>query len=244
MLNGVFFPKIEPLWDNVEKYSGDRGATNNVTIWRIGVACWTSNATCTYAHAHAHAPGYTHASTHACTHRPVSNTYRFFTATMICERASVFRYMYTAPLVYFWFVSLNFCTILSFLIVLVRASCSSHCILLYSITLKIWLNNINSGACLSYILSILVLCRLCLGSKHSRYTLYRTLFVYAAFEVLIAWLYEFMSWVVPLVFYHEIGGSIPIKKMVNSYQITRCHVSKSPWVSQLCHFSKGFSLSS
>ena len=33
------------------------GAKNDVTIWRIRVACWISKATCTYAHEHAHSPG-------------------------------------------------------------------------------------------------------------------------------------------------------------------------------------------
>ena len=60
----TFFQKLRLLWDNVEKYL-HRGATNDVTIWRIRVACWISKATCTYAHAHAHAPGYhMHARTH------------------------------------------------------------------------------------------------------------------------------------------------------------------------------------
>ena len=51
-----------------EKYGGDREATNDVTMWRIGVA------TCTQAHAHAHVTGHTyartrvHARTHARTH--------------------------------------------------------------------------------------------------------------------------------------------------------------------------------
>jgi hypothetical protein len=60
-----FFRKSHCLWDNVEKYSGDRVATNDATIWRTHVACWTSKTTCTYAHAHAHAPGYPYARTHA-----------------------------------------------------------------------------------------------------------------------------------------------------------------------------------
>jgi hypothetical protein len=44
---------------------------------------WISKATCTYANTHAHAPGYQHARTyaHSCTHRPISNTYCFSTAT-------------------------------------------------------------------------------------------------------------------------------------------------------------------
>ena len=56
------------LCDNVEKYSGARGATNDVTIWRVSVACWISKAICMYAHAHANAPGYPHARTHDYAH--------------------------------------------------------------------------------------------------------------------------------------------------------------------------------
>ena len=41
------------------------GATNDVTTWRIRVACWISKATRTYTHAHAHAlVTHMHASTH------------------------------------------------------------------------------------------------------------------------------------------------------------------------------------
>ena len=73
-----FFRKSHRLSDNVDKCSGNRGATNDVT-WRIRVACWISKATCTYAHAHAHAPVYPHTRTHAqaCTHRPICNTFAF-----------------------------------------------------------------------------------------------------------------------------------------------------------------------
>jgi hypothetical protein len=39
-----FFGKLHRLGDNVEKYSGHRGATNDVTIWRIRVACSSSKA--------------------------------------------------------------------------------------------------------------------------------------------------------------------------------------------------------
>ena len=55
MFNNVFLRKSCRLWDNVEKYGGAKGATNDVTICRIQVACWISWATCTHAHAHAHA---------------------------------------------------------------------------------------------------------------------------------------------------------------------------------------------
>jgi hypothetical protein len=58
--SNFFSRKSCRLWDNVEKYGGARGATNDVTTWRIGVACWISKATCTHAHAQADAPG------HAC----------------------------------------------------------------------------------------------------------------------------------------------------------------------------------
>ena len=70
--------------------------TNDVTIWRIRVACWISKATRTYAHAHAHAPAYPYARTH----KQNNNTYCFSTDTMIHERASMLRYTYIAPLVW------------------------------------------------------------------------------------------------------------------------------------------------
>ena len=77
------------LWDSIEKCGGDRGATNDITTWRIRVACWKNKAIC--------ASGYSHACTHR--HRPVSNTCCFSTATMIRERASVLRYTYIACVV-------------------------------------------------------------------------------------------------------------------------------------------------
>ena len=33
----------------LKKYGRARGATNDVTIWRIRVACWISKTTCTHA---------------------------------------------------------------------------------------------------------------------------------------------------------------------------------------------------
>jgi hypothetical protein len=74
-----FFPENRTVYEIMsKKCSGDRGATNDVTIWRIRVACWISKAICTCAHAHAHALGYPHARTHAqaFTHRPICNTSR------------------------------------------------------------------------------------------------------------------------------------------------------------------------
>jgi hypothetical protein len=61
----TFFRKSCLLWDNVEKYGRVRGATNDVTIWLIRVACWISKATCTHAQAHAYEPTHTHAWAHA-----------------------------------------------------------------------------------------------------------------------------------------------------------------------------------
>jgi hypothetical protein len=95
----TFFRKSHRLWDNAEKYGAARGATNNVTIWRIRVACRISKATCTYAHAHAYAPGHSHARMHARAHTQICNTYCFSTATMIRERVSMLRFTYIACLV-------------------------------------------------------------------------------------------------------------------------------------------------
>ena len=53
----IFFRKSCRLWDNVEKYSGARGATNDVTIWRIGFACCISKVINTHAQAHGMLPG-------------------------------------------------------------------------------------------------------------------------------------------------------------------------------------------
>jgi hypothetical protein len=48
------FQKSCRLWHNVEKHGGARGATNDVTIWCIRVACSTSKATCTHARTRTH----------------------------------------------------------------------------------------------------------------------------------------------------------------------------------------------
>ena len=81
-----FFPKVAPFMKNVEKFGGARGATNDVTRWRIRVACWISKATrthaLTHAYAHPHAPRHTH------------NIYCFSTTTMIRECASLLRCTY------------------------------------------------------------------------------------------------------------------------------------------------------
>ena len=64
----IFFRKSHRFLDNGEKFSGEQGATNDVTIWRICVAYWISKAICTNVHAHLHAPGYPHARTHKHVH--------------------------------------------------------------------------------------------------------------------------------------------------------------------------------
>jgi hypothetical protein len=65
MFKNFFFSKMVPLLDNVEKCGKDRGATSDVTIWRIRILCLISKATCTHAHAHAHVPEYKHESARA-----------------------------------------------------------------------------------------------------------------------------------------------------------------------------------
>jgi hypothetical protein len=97
MFNNFFFQKSHRLWDNIEKHGRDQGATNCVRIWYISVACCIRKARCTYVHAHAHAPGHLHACMR--THRQISNTYCFSTATVICEGISMLRHTYIAPLV-------------------------------------------------------------------------------------------------------------------------------------------------
>ena len=90
----IFFRMSCRLWDNVEKYGGARGATNDVTIWRIRVACWISKATYTHAHAQAHALRHTHAHTRAHKRTKRLNSYCFSTITMIRKRVSVLRHTF------------------------------------------------------------------------------------------------------------------------------------------------------
>ena len=47
----TFSSNIVPFMNNVEKYGGARGATNDVTIWRVRVACWLCKATRAHTHA-------------------------------------------------------------------------------------------------------------------------------------------------------------------------------------------------
>jgi hypothetical protein len=101
MLNNFLCENCIVCYEFVEKYGGDWGATKDVTIWRMGVACWIGKGTCSYVHADAHALGYPHAHTHAhaCAHRLINNTYWFSKATIIRERTSVLLSTYIALLV-------------------------------------------------------------------------------------------------------------------------------------------------
>ena len=89
--SAISFRHSHRLWDNFEKCGEHWGTTNEVTMWRMRVACWINKATYTYANAHTHAPGYPHA------HRSIKNTYDVSTAKIIRERASMLRYRYIAP---------------------------------------------------------------------------------------------------------------------------------------------------
>jgi hypothetical protein len=66
-----FFRKSLRVWDNFEKFCGNEGPKNEVTIWRIQLVCWISKAICMHVYAHTYAPGHRHARarTHAHTHR-------------------------------------------------------------------------------------------------------------------------------------------------------------------------------
>ena len=76
-------------------------ATNDITTWRIRVACWIRKATRTRMHTftrsgtsiNARARAHTH------THTQICNMYCFSTAKMTRERTSVLRYTYIACLV-------------------------------------------------------------------------------------------------------------------------------------------------
>ena len=120
-----FLPKIAPFMRYVEKCIWDRGATNDVTIWRIRVACWISKAMCTYAHANAQAPGYPHARhAQACTHTPVCNTYCFSTAKMVSwTRINVTLYVRVSCSLFVLYPYLFLCI-----------DCTGFCLCVYCVT--------------------------------------------------------------------------------------------------------------
>ena len=90
----TFFENRAVYEDNVEKYGGARGHTNDVTIWVIRVACWISKAIRT----HTPTRQGTRKNTRVHTHTQICNIYWFFPAKIIRERASVLRYTYIAYL--------------------------------------------------------------------------------------------------------------------------------------------------
>jgi hypothetical protein len=73
-----FFRKSWRLCDIVEMYDGARGATNDITIWCVWIACWISKATCSQAHAHAYAPVHKHARAHSQIHTHTNICYLCF----------------------------------------------------------------------------------------------------------------------------------------------------------------------
>jgi hypothetical protein len=54
MFNNIF-PKIMPFNRQCRKIWWSQRATNDVTLWRIPVACWLNKTTCTHSHEHTHA---------------------------------------------------------------------------------------------------------------------------------------------------------------------------------------------
>jgi hypothetical protein len=86
----TIFRKSCRLWQNVKKRGWATGVTNDVTIWRIRVACLISKATCAHPHVHANAPGQARTGAHT----QIRNVYCFSTVTMVRECASILRYTY------------------------------------------------------------------------------------------------------------------------------------------------------
>ena len=85
----TFFRKSCHLWDNVEKYSGAREATDENTIRRMCVTCWKSRSICASAHAQeAHARAHPH--TQACTHEGTcAHTYMKYLLFFHCNNGFV-----------------------------------------------------------------------------------------------------------------------------------------------------------
>jgi hypothetical protein len=94
----TFFPKIPPLWDNVEEYDGYCGATNDVTRWHT--RCVQEKQGYIHARMRMHKATGPSSHTHARTRRQICSTLCFPTVTVIRESASVLRYTYIAFLGY------------------------------------------------------------------------------------------------------------------------------------------------
>jgi hypothetical protein len=60
-----FFQKSHPLWGNVKKNVMKEEVINDVTIWRIIVACWISKATHTHSRKRIHKPTLPSTHTHS-----------------------------------------------------------------------------------------------------------------------------------------------------------------------------------
>jgi hypothetical protein len=92
----TFFRVSCHLWDNVEKYGGARGATNDVIIWRIRCACWISKL---HTRTRMLTPGHPHACTYA---SALAHIYKYliFIAfphqRWFRKRTSVLRYTFIA----------------------------------------------------------------------------------------------------------------------------------------------------
>jgi hypothetical protein len=103
MFNNLLFRKSYSLWDNVEKYGGARGATNDVTTWRIALHAGkaalherTSMHMPTRPGDRTHERARTHAHTHTHTQEDI---YCFSKATMTSEGVSQLRYTHIVCIV-------------------------------------------------------------------------------------------------------------------------------------------------
>ena len=86
MFDNFFSPENRAVYEIMSKNMVEPDGPQMTSQRRIRVACWISKATYTHAHAHAHALRYTRTRTHK------YNIYRFSTATMVREGASMLRY--------------------------------------------------------------------------------------------------------------------------------------------------------
>jgi hypothetical protein len=64
----TFFSENHAVYEIMSKNVVEPEATNDVTIWRIRVACWISRSTSIHARAHAHAPRHPYSRTHTQPH--------------------------------------------------------------------------------------------------------------------------------------------------------------------------------
>jgi hypothetical protein len=83
-----------------KKYGGAKGVSNDITLWRLRVACSISKVTCMHVRA-SHTPTCpsTRTNARAYAHTQICNTYCFSTATMIRKSISLLRFTYIVCLV-------------------------------------------------------------------------------------------------------------------------------------------------